>query len=148
MKTEPSGQCLTERFTTTGDSSELEKPVVIEFKGHSDTEVLPHLYEEEGPEFVSKLRGMFALAIYDTRSAHLVLGPRPFGIKPLFYAARTLIGWRSPARSEHFLSCPVLILVPDRQAIYDFAALFYIPAPETFYTGIRALATRRDIRGA
>src|SRR5512134_2186641 len=34
------------------------------FRGHSDTEILPHLYEEEGPAFVHKLRGMFALAIY------------------------------------------------------------------------------------
>jgi len=56
------------------------------FKGHSDTEVLPHLYEEEGPEFVSKLRGMFALAIYDARTRTLLLARDRFGIKPLFYA--------------------------------------------------------------
>ena len=56
------------------------------FKGHSDTEVLPHLYEEDGLEFVSKLRGMFALAIYDTRSRTLILARDRFGIKPLFYA--------------------------------------------------------------
>src|SRR5262245_20542867 len=43
------------------------------FRGHSDTEVLPHLYEEEGPDFVNKLRGMFALAIYETRNRRLVL---------------------------------------------------------------------------
>src|ERR1700704_3668049 len=43
------------------------------FKGHSDTEVLPHLYEENGIELVSKLRGMFAFAIYDTRSRTLIL---------------------------------------------------------------------------
>src|SRR5262249_43056119 len=43
------------------------------FKGHSDTEVLPHLYEEEGLTFVAKLRGMFALAIYDTRTYTLIL---------------------------------------------------------------------------
>ena len=56
------------------------------FKGRSDTEVLPHLYEEEGPEFVRKLRGMFALAIYDTRARTLLLARDRFGIKPLFYA--------------------------------------------------------------
>jgi asparagine synthase (glutamine-hydrolysing) len=51
------------------------------FKGHSDTAVLPHLYEEEGIDFIAKLRGMFALAMYDTRT----LGPARdgFGIKPL-----------------------------------------------------------------
>src|SRR5438093_9598321 len=59
------------------------------FKGHSDTEVLPHLYEEEGAEFVRKLRGMFALAIYDTRARTLLLARDRFGIKPLFYAPVT-----------------------------------------------------------
>jgi asparagine synthase (glutamine-hydrolysing) len=57
------------------------------FKGYSDTEVLPHLYEEEGPAFVKKLRGMFALAIHDTRNRTLLLAHDRFGIKPLFYAA-------------------------------------------------------------
>src|SRR5262245_42582695 len=59
------------------------------FKGHSDKEVLPHLYEEESLRFVEKLRGMFALAIYDTRSHTLVLARDHFGIKPLFYAPGT-----------------------------------------------------------
>src|ERR1043166_16458 len=56
------------------------------FKGHSDTEVLPHLYEEEGFDFVARLRGMFALAIYDTRTRTLILARDRFGIKPLFYS--------------------------------------------------------------
>ena len=51
--------------------------------------MLPHLYEEEGPEFVKKLRGMFALAIYDTRTRTLLLARDRFGIKPLFYAPGT-----------------------------------------------------------
>jgi asparagine synthase (glutamine-hydrolysing) len=53
------------------------------FKGHSETEVLSHLYEEEGSAFVNKLRGMFALAIYDLRTRTLVLTRDLFGIKPL-----------------------------------------------------------------
>ena len=71
------------------------------FKGHSDSEVLPHLYEEEGPEFVKKLRGMFALAIYDARRRTLLLARDRFGIKPLFYApGRTAcICQRNPSTS-------------------------------------------------
>src|SRR5262249_15302599 len=56
------------------------------FKGRSDTEILTHLYEEEGPTFVARLRGMFALAVYDMRTRTLLLARDRFGIKPLFYA--------------------------------------------------------------
>jgi asparagine synthase (glutamine-hydrolysing) len=108
------------------------------FKGRSDTEVLPHLYEEEGAEFVSKLRGMFALAIYDTRARTLLLARDRFGIKPLFYAPGTeRFMFASEIRALREL--PGIDDRPDRQAISDFAALFFIPAPSTVYTGIRAL---------
>src|SRR5262245_28743998 len=108
------------------------------FNGHSDTEVLPHLYEEEGSEFVKRLRGMFALAIYDSRTRTLLLARDRFGIKPLFYAPGNYrLAFASEIRA--LLELPGVDTRPDRQAIYDFAALFYIPAPETFYTGIRAL---------
>lgn len=108
------------------------------FKGHSDTEVLTHLYEEEGSAFVAKLRGMFALAIYDTRTRTLVLARDRFGIKPLFYApGNGRLAFASEIRA--LLELPGIDNRPDRQAVYDFVALFYIPAPETFYVGIRAL---------
>jgi asparagine synthase (glutamine-hydrolysing) len=108
------------------------------FKGRSDGEVLPHLYEEEGIEFVAKLRGMFTFAIYDTRRRALFLARDRFGIKPLFYApAKDHVAFASEIRA--LFELPDIDRRPDRQAIYDFAALFYIPAPETFYTGIRAL---------
>jgi asparagine synthase (glutamine-hydrolysing) len=108
------------------------------FKGHSDAEVLPHLYEEEGLDFVNKLRGMFALAIYDTKMHTLVLARDRFGIKPLFYApGEDRLAFASEIRT--LFEVPGIDLRPDSQAIYDFAALFYIPAPETFYRGIRAL---------
>jgi asparagine synthase (glutamine-hydrolysing) len=108
------------------------------FRGHADTEILPHLYEEEGPAFVHKLRGMFALAIYDTRSRTLLLVRDRFGIKPLFYAP-------GPYRLAFTSEIPALLQFPDidvrldTQAIADFTALSYIPAPATAYRGIRAL---------
>ncbi|GJL62958.1 MAG: asparagine synthetase B [Nitrospirales bacterium] len=108
------------------------------FKGHSDAEVLPHLYEEEGLLFVSRLKGMFAVAIYDTRSHMLVLTRDRFGIKPLFYAfGRDRFTFASEINA--ILEFPGIDERPDRQAVYDFAALCYIPAPETFYQGIRAI---------
>ncbi len=108
------------------------------FRGHCDAEVLPHLYEEEGPEFVAKLRGMFALAVYDLRAARLVLARDRFGIKPMFYSPGVgRLAFASEIRA--LLALPGIDDRPNRQAIHDFAALFYIPAPETFYTGILAL---------
>lgn len=108
------------------------------FRGRSDSEVLPHLYQEEGPGFVSRLRGMFALAIFDVRAQTLLLARDRFGIKPLFYAqAPHRLAFASEINA--LLTLPGIDDRPDRQALYDFAALLYIPAPETFYRGIRAL---------
>ncbi len=108
------------------------------FRGRSDSEILPHLYEEEGASFADKLRGMFALAIYDLRNRTLVLVRDRFGIKPLFYAVGSdRLAFASEINALRQL--PDVDLRPDPQAIYDFSALCYIPAPQTFYAGIRAL---------
>lgn len=107
-------------------------------RGHSDSAILPHLYEEEGIAFAEKLRGMFALAIYDVGQRSLTLVRDRFGIKPLFYAlGPDRLAFASEINALRQL--PDVDLRPDPQAIHDFSALFYIPAPQTFYSGIRAL---------
>tara|TARA_R100000935_G_scaffold58821_1_gene98265 strand:+ start:23162 stop:25144 length:1983 start_codon:yes stop_codon:yes gene_type:complete len=55
------------------------------FKTHSDTEVIVHLYEEYGPEFVHKLNGQFAIAIWDKNKEELFLARDRVGIRPLYY---------------------------------------------------------------
>jgi asparagine synthase (glutamine-hydrolysing) len=108
------------------------------FKGQSDTEILPHLYEEHGAQFVGRLRGMFALAIYDKHTQTVILARDRCGIKPLFYASSSRrLAFASEINA--LLQMAEIDRRPDRQAIYDFAALSYIPAPETFYVGIRSL---------
>lgn len=114
--------------------------------GHSltttcDTEVLPHLYEEHGAEFPRHLRGMFGLAVLDTQQRRLLLARDRWGIKPL-YVTRV----RGPTGEYLAFSSELNALLasgvprrPDRQAISDYAALGYIPAPETFYEHVYAL---------
>src|SRR5438128_1301024 len=63
---------------------ELERAGHV-LRTHCDTEALVHLYEEHGVGFAERLRGMFAVAIWDARRRRLVLARDPYGIKPLYY---------------------------------------------------------------
>jgi len=108
------------------------------FRGRSDSEVLPHLYEEHGAELVAMLRGMFALAIYDVRVRRLLLARDRFGIKPLFFGTTPgVLSFASEIGAlRRFAGVDVTV---DRQAAADFAALGYVPAPMTLFKGIRSL---------
>lgn len=108
------------------------------FRGRADSEVLPHLYEEWSSAFLPRLRGMFAFAIYDLTNRRLLLARDRFGIKPLFYAPLANgIVFASELRA--LLHLPEIDRTVDQQALSDYTALTFIPAPATFYRGIRAL---------
>ncbi|MCL4290360.1 MAG: asparagine synthase (glutamine-hydrolyzing) [Thermoleophilia bacterium] len=112
-------------------------------RGHSlrtrsDTEVLAHLYEEDGPSFVLRLRGMFALALWDARRGRLVLARDRFGIKPLFYArARGALAFASELKAllrESGFSREV-----DPEALRAYLAFNSVPAPYTIFREARKL---------
>src|SRR5437763_7439881 len=67
--------------------AELERDGV-RFRTRCDTEVLLHMYLQHGPTFVERLRGMFAIALWDRRHKRLLLARDRFGIKPLYYELR------------------------------------------------------------
>ena len=67
------------------------------FKTETDTEVIIHAYEEYGEDFLSRLRGMFAFAIWDEKKQQLLLARDRVGIKPLYYYL-TAIALYSPRR--------------------------------------------------
>lgn len=104
----------------------------------SDTEVLPHLYEDEGPDFVERLHGMFALALWDIGRQQLVLARDRLGKKPLFYAQ---IGEELYFASElgALLAAGRVPRDVDAAAIDEYLAYGYIPAPRTGFAGIRKL---------
>jgi len=108
------------------------------FSTRSDTEVIAHLYEDEGPGFVRHLRGMFAVAVLDSARDRLVLARDRFGIKPLFVAAD---GSRMAFGSEirALLALPWVELGWDACALLAYLHLGYVPAPSTAYSGIRRM---------
>ena len=115
----------------------------LERRGHrfstrSDTEVLVHLYEEQGPRFVDGLRGMFALALWDSRQRRLVLARDRFGIKPLYYRiAGPTLSFASELKA--LLGQPDFQRQIDLDALEAFLAFNSIPAPLTIFSGVRKL---------
>jgi asparagine synthase (glutamine-hydrolysing) len=115
----------------------LEKSGHI-FRSKSDTEVLVHLYEQEGLDFLRKLRGMFAIALWDAARSRLVLARDRLGEKPLYL--------RQEPHRLLFASEIKSILeddeVPRRvnaAALPEYLTLGYVPAPHTLFEGIRKL---------
>lgn len=108
------------------------------FATQSDTEVIVHLYEEYGLNFVDHLNGMFAIALWDSRRDRLVLVRDRLGVKPLYY---TLSGDSILFGSEIkcLLESDLVERELDSQAVYDYFTLGYIPQPRSIYASIRKL---------
>lgn len=108
------------------------------FGTHSDTETIVHAYEEWGENCVIRLRGMFALALWDARRQRLVLARDRFGKKPLYlrecggdllFASeiKAILAWPGPRPNV------------DLAAVWEYLSYRYVPAPATLFTGIRKL---------
>ena len=117
--------------------AELESQGVA-FTSHSDTEVLLRLFEREGPAMLPKLRGMFAIALWDERTRRMFLARDPYGIKPLYYADDG-----SALRVASQVKALIAGGHVDRQFDPAAAAGFFlrgtVPEPFTMYRAIRAL---------
>ena len=115
----------------------------LEAAGHrfytsSDTETIVHGYEEWGDQVLSRLRGMFAIAVWDTRSRTLLLGRDRAGIKPLYYGEA---GGRLFFGSE--AKCVLVNAEIDRRlnaaALDHYLAYQYTPRDESIFRGIQKL---------
>jgi asparagine synthase (glutamine-hydrolysing) len=109
-----------------------------QFYTHSDTEVIVHLYEEMGADCVKKLRGMFAIALYDTKRDILLLARDRLGKKPLHYALhqdRLLFG----SEIKTILAVHPELAEIDSEGLLQYFYFGYIPDPHTVFRRIRKL---------
>jgi asparagine synthase (glutamine-hydrolysing) len=108
------------------------------FRTHSDTEVLVHLYEDFGPEMVTRLHGMFAFAIWDSRNESLLIARDRTGMKPLSYLASSEgLVFCSELRSLWALDSSRLRISPS--AVMQYLAFGYVPDPASIFEGVRKL---------
>lgn len=108
------------------------------FSTNTDTEVIVHLYEEMGTDCVSKLRGMFAFALYDERRRKLLIARDRLGIKPVHYA---LAGERLLFASEikAILAVAPELAALNNEALLQYMYFGYIPEPLTAFSSIQKL---------
>jgi asparagine synthase (glutamine-hydrolysing) len=108
------------------------------FKSNTDTEVLLHLYEEEGTNAVKRLNGMFAFAIWDENINRLWICRDRLGIKPLvYYWDGKHLTFASEIKA--LLTDPDISKELDYEALQLYLAFNYVPAPYTIFKGIKKL---------
>ncbi len=115
----------------------------LEKRGHkfvtqTDTEIVPHLYQEYGDDFVDHINGMFVITLWDTRKKRLVIARDRFGEKPLYYGVfdgKLIYASEPKALLAHPSVKPELNLDAFRQ----YLSFDYIPAPHSIYKGISKL---------
>ncbi|MBI3817889.1 MAG: asparagine synthase (glutamine-hydrolyzing) [Planctomycetes bacterium] len=104
----------------------------------SDTEVIAHLYEEYGPDFVHELRGMFAIAVHDSKRRRMVLARDRLGIKPM-YIRRTNDAIYFGSELKSILADATLRKEIDATSVLDFLTIRSVPAPKSVLKGVEKL---------
>jgi asparagine synthase (glutamine-hydrolysing) len=108
------------------------------FRSRTDSEVIIHLWEEEGVQCLERLRGMFAFALWDDKEKTLFLARDRMGQKPLFYLSskdRILFG----SEIKAILEAPYVTREPDVNAIHHYLSYQSVPSPYCAFKGIRKL---------
>lgn len=115
----------------------------LETKGHkfttkSDTEILPHLYEEYGDALLEHVNGMYAFSLWDAKRKKLIIARDRFGEKPLYYGVfdGKLI-WASELKA--IVAHPAVSPELDLNALRHYVSFDYVPAPMSIFKGINKL---------
>lgn len=108
------------------------------FKTGSDSEVLLHLYDAEGDDFVLRLNGMFDFALWDVRRHRLLIGRDRLGVKPL-YVMQDGQRLAFATEAKALLTLPGVRAELNRSAVASYLHLGYVAAPDCIFKGIRKL---------
>jgi asparagine synthase (glutamine-hydrolysing) len=124
--------------------NELELRAELVARNHryrtaSDTESVVHLYEEDGADFLKRLNGMFALAIWDSRKNRLILARDLMGQKPLYHAALPGGGIAFGSEPKALLAHPQVGRELDRESLARYLFYEYMPAPYSIWRSMRKL---------
>lgn len=107
----------------------------VQLRSGCDAEIIPHLYARHGPAFVERLRGMFAVAVVDTRDHRLVLARDRLGKKPLYVARREgRIEFASEPKA--LLAASPSAVEPDPAGLVRFLCFGYVPGPGSAFRGL------------
>jgi len=117
--------------------SDLEKRG-HKFRTQTDVEIVPHLYQIYGDDFVDHINGMFAISLWDTKKKKLILARDRFGEKPIYYGVfdGKLIYASEP---KAMLAHPAVKADLDLNALRHYVSFDYVPAPMSIYKGIYKL---------
>jgi len=116
------------------------------FRTHTDTELIPHLWEDHGPELWKHLRGQFAVCLWDSRTGEVVLGRDRSGIAPLHYTTQVIDGgpWLLFASEMKALFASGFVKAEANPAGLNHIFTFFAqPGPATVFRGIQQLLPGR-----
>lgn len=108
------------------------------FRTSTDTEVIAHLYEEEGSECVQRLEGMFGFAVWDARRKRLLLARDRLGQKPLYYHYRPGV-FLFASEIKAILEAEDFDPAVNPFAMHHYLSLRFVPPPDTMFQGVRKL---------
>jgi len=114
------------------------------FRTHTDTEILPHLYEEDGGDFPRRIKGMFAVGLWDEAARVGLLARDPTGKKPLYYLEEGgCLYFASEIKS--LLTVPGFERRVNPVAVHHFLSYKHVPGPETAFVGIKSLGPAQTL---
>lgn len=131
-----------------------EQKAHLESKGHkfktnTDTELIPHMWEEYREKMFDRLKGQFAFCLWDQKSNEFILARDRNGICPLFYTLQTIDGqpWLLFASEiKSLLASGLVRATPDRRGLNHVFTFFAMPGPMTVFEGIQTLTPGEYIR--